>query len=418
MAKKRKDINELSADELANYVHALDILRARSAQNPDDESGYDFQAGLHNDVFIGPCEHGNDLFLAWHRCHLHHFEKLLQESDPPRTQGVTIPYWDWLHKEAGARKFPDAFYRPGLSGQRNEASLPLPPDTLDIVTGEPDWNKFGGYPKDDPINNYGKLELGPHNYMHPQYIGGKMAFPGTAAEDPIYFSFHCFIDLLWAEWQRRNGEPPATSPDADLRGFLPKPKHKARDFQRTTDLDYEYEYTDRLKQAFEVSQPPPPPPQGLLLTERLEPLFADTVSAEMLKKSSAAFALPKLATTPTSATLRLRDLKVPVTGSYMLRAFVHPKGVPFDANSKEFEERYYVGYVSLWRAHAGGHGAHEGHGGDAGHEGHGGHGHHPQPHHPAACTVRFDVSKSIFEAGAAGASGLLLTLQYVPAPGP
>jgi hypothetical protein len=71
MAMKRRDINALNDNDVADYIHALNILRARSAENPDDEAGYDFQAGLHNDVFIGPCEHGSDLFFGWHRAHLH-----------------------------------------------------------------------------------------------------------------------------------------------------------------------------------------------------------------------------------------------------------------------------------------------------------------------------------------------------------
>src|SRR3712207_8235379 len=45
---------------LFRSIHALDVLRTRSAENPDDVTGYDFQAALHNDSFVGPCEHGND----------------------------------------------------------------------------------------------------------------------------------------------------------------------------------------------------------------------------------------------------------------------------------------------------------------------------------------------------------------------
>jgi hypothetical protein len=223
MTKERKDINALNNDELADYIHALNILRARSAQNPDDETGYDFQARLHNDRFIGPCEHASDLFLSWHRAHLYYFEKLLQEADPPRTANVTIPYWDWLHPEVNGR-FPEAFahpsslYRPG----RNENPGPgspgekLHPKTLQIVTEETDWNTFGGKPK--PRSGYGDLEKGPHNHMHVNFISGLMGDGDTAAEDPIYWSFHCFIDLLWAEWLRRNNVPPPTSPEADLIG--------------------------------------------------------------------------------------------------------------------------------------------------------------------------------------------------------
>ncbi len=407
MAKKRKDINTLSQDELADYIHALDVLRARSAQNPDDETGYAFQAGLHNDQFIGPCEHGSDLFLPWHRAHLHYFEQLLQQADPPRTSNVTIPYWDWLHGEENGAKFPLAFTRPGLFEEgRNEKPTPLPPDTLAIVVGERDWNEFGGYPREDPDRNYGRLELGPHNYMHPEFIGGKMASASTAAEDAIYFSFHCFIDLLWAEWQRRNAEPAPTSPQADLRGFLTKPRHKVADFQHPTELDYEYEYTERLKEAFEISSPPAQP-QALLAATPLRPLFADSVEAELRQKSRLGFAFPSPPAAPLTALVRLRDLKIPTTGSYRLRAFVYPQDVPFDRDDAAFQEHYYVGYISLWRAHET-HGAHGGHS----------HHHEPLPHHPTACTARFDVTKVVRGLAPAAVSDLMLTLEYIPAPSP
>lgn len=414
MAKKRKDINTLDDTALGDYIHALNILRERSAQNPDDEAGYDFQAGLHNDVFIGPCEHGNDHFFAWHRAHLHYFEKLLQEADPPRTANVTIPYWDWLHPEATG-KFPAAFARPGLhmSG-RNENPTDLPPNTLQIVTEETKWSEFGGYPKGDPNGDYGRLELGPHNTMHGFFIGGRMGNPATAAEDAIYWSFHAFIDLLWAEWQRRNEMPAPTTPDGNLRGFLAKPKHKIRDFQKTTDLDFEYEYTDKLKEAFGVS-PTPRDGRELLAADPLRPLFTESLPAELRNSARAQFAMPVLPAEAKTAVVRLRNLKVPTTGSYMLRAYVHPKGVAFKKNDPEFSRQYGVGYVSLWKSHgdAHQHGDHEGHGG---HGGHGGHA--PQPHHPTACTVRFDVTKLLAGMPRGAAGDHVLTLHYIPAPGP
>jgi hypothetical protein len=63
----RRDINSLSESELDDYIHAINILRDRSHANRGDEAGFDFQAALHNDEFVGPCEHGSDLFLPWHQ---------------------------------------------------------------------------------------------------------------------------------------------------------------------------------------------------------------------------------------------------------------------------------------------------------------------------------------------------------------
>ncbi|WP_327739636.1 tyrosinase family protein [Streptomyces nojiriensis] len=208
MVRSRRDVNSLSPTELSDYIHAIDILRARSTADPDDVSGYDFQAALHNDGSVGPCERGSDLFLPWHRAHLHYFEKLLQAADPPRTADVTVPYWDWIHAQATG-KFPAAFSQPGLDSGRNEnLSTPLPANTLDIVLHESNQAEFGGYVKGSPIGNKGRLERGPHDYMHPHFIGGLMSNPTTAAMDPIYFSFHCFIDLLWPNGSGATRCPP------------------------------------------------------------------------------------------------------------------------------------------------------------------------------------------------------------------
>jgi len=423
MTKERKDINTLNDDELADYIHALNILRARSQQNPDDQTGYDFQAGLHNDPFIGPCEHGNDLFFAWHRAHLYYFEQLLQEADPPRTANVTIPYWDWLHPEMNGR-FPKAFATPGLfKPGRNENPAPgspgekLPANTLEIVTEETDWNAFGGYPKGDPRGNFGRLEFGPHNDMHSFFIVGDMGSPATAANDPIYFSFHCFIDLLWAEWLRRNNAPPPTSPGADLRGFLEKPKHKVQDFQSTLDLGYEYKYTRQLEEAFDIvvvlrtiRRPPVRERRELIATQEalqpqpLPPLFTDTMASELRRTSHVEFAFPAPPAPTAAAVVRLQDLKVPTRWSYMLRAYVHPKDVPFDKDDANFERRYFVDYVVLWVSHDQDHAVH-----------------HPsegQAHHPTVGTVRFDVTDSLIGLTPEAISNLVLTLRYIASPVP
>jgi Common central domain of tyrosinase len=407
MAKGRRDINALTDEELGDYIHALDVLRQRSAQNPDDETGYDFQAALHNDMFVGPCEHGSDLFFPWHRAHLHYFEQLLQAADPPRTQNVAIPYWDWIHAEATG-KFPTAFSTDGLSeDDRNEQPVDLPGNTLTIVTNETSWGEFGGYPEGDPNGDYGRLERGPHNFMHPSFIGGKMANPATAAEDPIYFSFHCFIDLMWAEWQRRNGMPPATSLEHELRGFQTQPKHTVAEFQDTEELDYVYEYSDKLKEAFEIEVPAPPPTPELLATEPLEPVFPEGIAAELRRTDRLQFRLPspaREALAPArearATIVRLNGIKVPTGGSYVLRAYLHPADVEFAPDDPDFAARYFVDYVALWRAHA----MPEGDDREA------------HAHHPTAMTARIDVTAKV---GAPDSGGeQLLSLRYVPAAGP
>ncbi|MFF1903957.1 tyrosinase family protein [Kitasatospora sp. NPDC058218] len=402
MTNSRRDINSLSPAELDDYIHALGILRARSAADPSDVTGYDFQAALHNGGIdsagrnVGPCEHGTDQFLPWHRSHLYHFEKLLQESDPPRTSNVTLPYWDWLHPQANG-KFPPAFSLPELVLDRNPDPVELPPNTLEIVTTETDQGLFGGFPSAHPGADHGRLENGPHNFMHSNFIGGLMADASQAALDPIYFSFHAFIDLLWAEWQRRNGSPPLTSPDHNLRGFDAQTKHKTADFADTVALGYDYEYTDRLKADFAVETPQPVIRQ-LLATEPLRLVSAPNLTASLRSNSRAEFSLAAPPAEARKVMVRLDDLKVPVAGSYVLRAYVHPSDVEFRADDPDFASRYGVGYVAMWKAH---HMA----GGD-------------QPHsHPTESNARFDIT-AVLDASGAAPEDLVLTLQYLPSPGP
>ncbi|MFD0345683.1 tyrosinase family protein [Kitasatospora aburaviensis] len=183
------------------------------------------------------------------------------------------------------------------------------------------------------------------------FIGGDMGDPSTAAQDAIYFSFHTFIDLLWAEWQRRDGAP-VTSPDHDLRGFLSQAKHKVADFADTVALGYEYEYTERLKKAFAVPVPAPVE-RSLLATRPLSLVAAPDFATQMREASRAQFGLVAAPKEGREVVVRLDELKIPLTGSYLLHAYVHPGDVPFRADDAEFADRYGVGYAVLWRAHAG-----------------------------------------------------------------
>ncbi|MDH6626695.1 hypothetical protein M2271_004512 [Streptomyces sp. LBL] len=414
MAKVRKDINSLTEAELGDYIHALNILRERSVVNSEDPTGYDFQADLHNGQ-AGPCEHRSDAFLPWHRAHLYYFEKLLQETDPPRTANVTIPYWDWISEQEPG-KFPAAFKKPGLiSPGRNETDTSLPSDTLEIVMTETDPGWFGGFPEQHPGADGGRLEQGPHGYMHFTYIGGKMHNPSTAAEDPIYFSFHCFIDLMWAEWQRRNGRPPLTTPDHVLRGFATQPRNKSAEFSDTLDLGYEYEYTERLKAAFDVP-PPSPVPNSLLVAQPLKALADADIVEELRDKEIVQLPLTATPEEGRRLVIRLKDLKVPVTGSYTLYGFVHPADVAFRPDDEDFSRRFGVGYAAMWQSHhihTDTHSAHE-----ATPHPHDPDPHAPDPHHPTVCNVRyFDVTAAL-ESTPTPTEDHLLTLQFVPAPSP
>ena len=104
----RKNVDQLTAPELRNYIHAFRKLVQISEADPNSLDGILFFQAQHNDLDVGPCEHGRDTFFPWHRAHLHLFEQALRRSDPPRTADVTLPYWDWSELPTG-RRFPAIF---------------------------------------------------------------------------------------------------------------------------------------------------------------------------------------------------------------------------------------------------------------------------------------------------------------------
>ena len=178
--KERKNIDQLTADELANYTHAVKLLM----DSMDDKKNYQFHADLHNLFLDDPpygCEHASELFFPGHRYHLRNFEKALQDADPgnPKTptKDVMIPYWDWSNPASGKR-YPKAFedttsvlFKPRNNG--NNTPL-LNADSLTVLVRDtPDWNKFAGNPK-NMGGSYGVLESPAHNDMHSIYIGNML----------------------------------------------------------------------------------------------------------------------------------------------------------------------------------------------------------------------------------------------------
>jgi tyrosinase len=89
-----------------------------------------------------------------------------------------------------------------------------------------------------------------HNRVH-LWVGGNMA-PMTSPNDPVFFSHHCFVDKVWADWQAAQIEenPDATPhyaperdgpPSHNLDDQLKPWTRKVRDVLSITKLGYQYE---------------------------------------------------------------------------------------------------------------------------------------------------------------------------------
>lgn len=257
--KYRKNIDELTPNELAAFEHAIRVLKERSKANVFDRTGFIWQAWIHNCSKIevlkgrkatlstqdlsealsnaaldsceirnvlkkvpatakthfespGECEHQKNTFLQWHRAQLYFFEKILQATDPkgktgPSTKDVSLPYWNFTKKPSGKR-FPKAFENrlsPLYDSTRTEAQLPssLPttsPYLLAYLIYTQKWDDFGGN-----LYGGGSLEGKIHNQMHATYVGGNMGDNQTAGLDPLFYVFHTFIDYSFEEWIKKHG---------------------------------------------------------------------------------------------------------------------------------------------------------------------------------------------------------------------
>jgi hypothetical protein len=352
---KRKSIDALTSAELDAYKHAIKIVMDRGVGAPDRQDGYVWQARLHNDDTrlkgdgtTGRCDHNSERFLPWHRVHIRGLELILRATDPPRTADLFVPYWDWTKPSSGTR-LPKAFEDPTsplfMPGDRPTTGSPVLWDAADVATKvqERDWNTFAGKARTPTsLPSTGPFERGPHNGMHGR-IGFTMADPSTAADDPIYWSFHCFIDLVWARWQRLHTSPTSPQPymDGGAKLWLEPQTPTVAETASTREMGYEYDYNFT---AADGPVPPPSPVAAATPTRR-----ATTVVAE---KEAAVTVQPEaVAQTPAKGRVVLRDLVARPDAGYQLSVFLHPASSPFDSLPEGERQKYLVETMTILKGH-------------------------------------------------------------------
>lgn len=208
----RRNVKNLdpAGPEITQLREAFRVLEGRPSSNV---LSWLTQANIHRNA----CAHANWWFFPWHRAYLFYFERVLQAavSDPT----LSIPYWDW--SDPDTRTIPAPFwtqylYRVYRNVGPTDAVLDEYVDPASVV--EPileitDFTSFHGSPSSDPRVRVaaGWLEGSPHNNVH-NWVGGAMAVPAWAAQDPIFWLHHANVDRLWSEWIRRNPGGLSTDP--------------------------------------------------------------------------------------------------------------------------------------------------------------------------------------------------------------
>jgi hypothetical protein len=177
----RKNYRDLTDIERNRFVEALYHLKSTGVIDQLVNEHMTFFHGIHH----------SSHFLPWHCDFLRRFEIALQDYHPD----IMIPYWNSIvdtdpsdplfwDNDTFLGQFNEAWNLGRALGAATLPTLQQVRDTLNLNTYDAFWRD---------------LEVIIHNPPH-VWVGGVMA---TAASpgDPVFFLHHCWIDLLWAQWQ-------------------------------------------------------------------------------------------------------------------------------------------------------------------------------------------------------------------------
>lgn len=269
----RKSTADLTDAEKTTLVAAIKLLKDRS----DDAgtTGYNKYIRLHAEAIAakGDCKdedcpnaaHHAPAFLPWHRAMVLNFENDLRALGPEYAE-ITLPYWDWANDPSGETVFTNDFmgqtYRGGIVGppfggddwqclkwipdlhlpnggsfQKTPTNLSRAEGGLNGMPSTPQIDRAMRYPVYDTPpwgptseNSYRQEFERVHGIVH-SAVGGFMADPLRAVNDPTFFLHHANVDRLWYAWQRANptahyypidqpdGSPPGQGFEQPLFGF-------------------------------------------------------------------------------------------------------------------------------------------------------------------------------------------------------
>jgi hypothetical protein len=355
--KMRKNIDSLTQPELDAYERAVQVIKDRSNANPADPTGYMYWASLHDDfdpVAHSGCAHYSEKFLPWHRQDLVDFEKVLQQTVPGVTDNVMIPYWDWTKPPSGSH-FPKAFERSASPLFDRRLIISPPPwdaDDIRTLVKEHDWGIFAGLP--DPSDGFGQspgsLESGPHNTLHGN-ISRDMRDPTTAAQDPIFWSFHSFIDLVWTRWQRLNVTDQSPQPFQDGNAII---WFRDRSFQikttaKTADFNYAYDYD------YAAVDGPPPAPGLAAAAPQAKVYSPPRRTVALVTASEAGRYLTLRPNGPimvaSNDVLRIAGVSTYHEQTYRLNVYLHPENIDVASIDPQARRPLFLRTFTLWKAH-------------------------------------------------------------------
>lgn len=202
----RKDLARLSPTDpiIETYKFAVTQMKALPSGDPRN---WTKQAEIHNNF----CPHGNWYFLPWHRAYLHYFEEICRELSGDNS--FALPYWNWASNPSVPSVFwggagNPLFHTPRGATETSVANAGIVGrPNLENILNEPNFLVFASQQAvgQRDFTGYGRLEGGPHNYVH-GFVGGTM---GTFLSplDPIFWTHHNMIECCWVNWNLKRQHP-------------------------------------------------------------------------------------------------------------------------------------------------------------------------------------------------------------------
>ncbi|XP_071181566.1 tyrosinase-like protein 1 [Mytilus edulis] len=219
----RKEYRMLTKNERNDYHRAVQLLKQDQSVLPNK---YDAIVNFHRGDAIGSAHFG-PAFPGWHRIFCLIFEEALREIIPT----VTLPYWDsTLDSEMKnpedsiifSKLFignPDGLVTDGPYANwhhdkgglltRNVGAVGRPLDKKDLANI---LSRKYNHEILNPTAKELKYNLENHHGKGHSFVGGNMGRLRSAAEDPLFFSYHAFIDCIWEQFriqQMLNGIDPS-----------------------------------------------------------------------------------------------------------------------------------------------------------------------------------------------------------------
>lgn len=206
----RRNLGNLPPDHpiLLSYRKAIKAMKTLPASDP---LSWDYQSAIYgtassdSHIAWNTRQLGNHFFWSWHRMYLYWFERIVRKmsGDP----AWALPFWDV--ESPMQRTLPPAFrdprselYAPNRGPGWNDGTASFPASHVSAMRGM----MIGGPGQEGrAFFTAGELiESNPHNTVHID-LGGWMASPLTAAQDPIFFAHSANIDRLWNLWMAQGG---------------------------------------------------------------------------------------------------------------------------------------------------------------------------------------------------------------------